>query len=90
VLVPKTSVYEQDGLMPRQDNVRLAWKIFAVETKTETQAMQRSSDGNLRRRVLATDFGHQGAARFPRENVHALKSIPGEWRFGRSQQRFGR
>jgi len=37
--MPEAAVNKNDGSMAWQDNVRVTWEGFLVETETETQAM---------------------------------------------------
>lgn len=56
--VPETPINEDNCTIFRQNQVRRALQIFAVQAKPETTRVQRFSDHNFRFSILTSDAGH--------------------------------
>jgi len=48
VAVPEASVDKNDRRIFRENNVRIAWQIFPMESKSKTEAMQQCAHDLLR------------------------------------------
>ena len=74
VPVPEASMDEDDGLVPREDNVWLA-RQGCVEAETKAKRVKRPSQGQLGRRVAAPDLRHAPGTFLGRKEIrHASPS----------------
>lgn len=55
VVMPKTSVNENDGLVARQYEIRLARQLLHVESVSKAAGVKSMTQGNFRSSVLAPD-----------------------------------
>jgi len=69
VAVPEAAVHKDDGASFRQNNVRLAGQILAVESETISEPMQERADLSFRRCVSRMDATHDVASLFRQEGV---------------------
>lgn len=53
--MPEAPVHKDNGLMLRQDDIWLAWKLSSMQSKTESKAVERLPQVNLRFRVRRAD-----------------------------------
>jgi len=58
MLMPEASVDENDGAMPRQDDVRRSRQVSPMQAKPISHPMQRPPHGKLRSGVLFPDRSH--------------------------------
>lgn len=72
VSMPETSVHEQGNSIPGKDQVGLAWQS-GMQAKAKSGAMQKSSNGQLGRGVLAANPGHHPASRGPIDDIHGVR-----------------
>ena len=70
VAVPETAMHQHDDPIPRKHEIRPARQILAVQAESESQAMCRPADDQLRDRIPALDAGHHLAASRRVHNVH--------------------
>ena len=62
VTVPEAAVHQDDGAMPREDDVRAPGEPADVETEAQAVAMEAGADQALGRGVMAADGGHDAGA----------------------------
>jgi hypothetical protein len=70
VAVPKTAVNEYYLFMFRENYIRVAGQVAAMEAKAVAHLMQKRSDDFLGFCILTFDFRHYLAAFFFREDIH--------------------
>jgi hypothetical protein len=58
VTVPETAVYKDDFAFLPEDNVRLAWQLFRVQSITISEPENEATDEKLWTRVSGMDPGH--------------------------------
>lgn len=80
MLMPETSVDEDDGFVTGQNNVRLSRKVFAVKAKTVSQGMKQAAYDHLGLCVFAPDGCHVATSLFFAESIHAMLTDDGELR----------
>jgi hypothetical protein len=56
--MPQATVHESDAAVPGKIDVRAAWQILPVETKSHLYGVQDPTDGNFWGGVLPTDRRH--------------------------------
>jgi len=61
--MPKAALYEYNGIVLRQDDVRSPRQTFLVQSVTEAPAVQPLPDDELRLRIGTTDAGHHPTSR---------------------------
>lgn len=68
--MPEASVYEDDGEVPGQDDVRFSRIASVTDAEAEPGAVKGRADGLLGRSVAATDVRHVGVTLGLGEGVH--------------------
>ncbi len=68
--MPETAMYEYNSIIFRQDDVRSAWQILSVESKTKTHPVKQRANVDFRLCILAIDTAHVPAAFFDREFIN--------------------
>jgi hypothetical protein len=75
MLVPETSVREDNLPAPWKYKIRAAWQVFAMQPKSIPQPVDQAAQGEFRTCVFAADTPHIGAAPFRTDLIHH-RSIP--------------
>lgn len=68
--MPEASVYENDGEVPRQDDVRFTRIASVTDAEAEPGAVKGRADGLLGRGIAAADVRHVGMTLGLGEDVH--------------------
>lgn len=72
MLMPETSVNKNYLFPSREDQIRLARKVFPVQPVAVAHAMDKFPDHHFRLHAFAADGLHVGAALLRRDFVHGL------------------
>ena len=68
--MPKATVDKDDEAVPRKDKVGSAGQIFAVESKSQAEAMSQAAHNHFGPGVFTADLGHIGAAALGADTIH--------------------
>jgi len=63
VLMPETAIYENDGPVPRENQIGLARQVFRMQPVAQPSRMQRAPNQQFRLRMATSDGSHIPAAR---------------------------
>ena len=69
VSMPEASMYEHDAAMSRQDDIRVAGQVLAMQSEAISHPMNHRADHALRGRVLASDAAHNPASFLDGERI---------------------
>jgi hypothetical protein len=70
VLVPEAPVDEDDRPVFREDDIRVAGQVFAMQAEAIPQPVQQAPDDEFRLRVPAADTRHVPASSIGRAAIH--------------------
>ncbi|KLE32397.1 hypothetical protein AAW00_13240 [Aurantiacibacter luteus] len=70
MLMPKTTVHENDLLATTEHKVRAAWKATVVQAIAIAHAMHQASDDHFGLRILLANAAHAFGSRFGGKSVH--------------------
>lgn len=76
MLMPETAMYKNDSSSTGHHDIGFSGQITAMQPEAKSQSMQERTYCFFRRRVLAANLRHHGAALRLRENIHA---VPMRW-----------
>ena len=71
--MPKSSVDENDGLVFRQNNIRLPWEFFDLNTKPQTTREKILPHNHLRLCILPLDCCHTAAPLLGGQHISHLR-----------------
>ena len=72
VSMPEAAVYEDASAIFPENQVRMSWQSFVVQTITESPLPQALSHNKFRLRVLRTDRSHILVPLLWRKSVHII------------------
>lgn len=72
--MPEAPMYKYDRLVSWQNNIRAAWKIFAMQSEAQSGSMKKLPDCDLGFGVLPSYACHHSRAYGGRHNVDHFSS----------------
>lgn len=73
MMVPETTVDEDNRFVTRQDDVRAAGEVPPLKSETVPQGMQKAADLKLRLGIAALVADHGTAALLGCQNIHGFQ-----------------